>query len=96
MSALFHLDRDQNAATLQKQIREQLVNAILGGYLPLDEPLPSSRSLAKSLNVARNTIVLVYDELSADGYLVSRERSGYFVDPSILKNRMDKEESAAT
>lgn len=84
MSALFHLERDHNAATLQKQIREQLVTAILGGYLPLDEPLPSSRRLAKSLNVARNTIVLVYDELAADGYLISRERSGYFVDPSFL------------
>ena len=88
MSALFHLDRDNSAATLQQQIREQLVNAILGGYLPLDEPLPSSRGLAKSLNVARNTIVLVYDELAADGYLISKERSGYYVDPDFLAKKL--------
>ena len=87
MSALFHLNRDSNASTLQNQIREHLVNAILGGYLPTDEPLPSSRSLAKSLQVARNTIVLVYDELTADGYLISKERSGYFVDPAFLNNQ---------
>ena len=87
MSALFHLNRDSNASTLQNQIREHLVNAILGGYLPTDEPLPSSRSLAKSLQVARNTIVLVYDELTADGYLISKERSGYFVDPAFLTNQ---------
>lgn len=87
MSALFHLNRDSNASTLQNQIREHLVNAILGGYLPADEPLPSSRSLAKSLQVARNTIVLVYDELTADGYLISKERSGYFVDPAFLNNQ---------
>ncbi|MEH6627718.1 MAG: PLP-dependent aminotransferase family protein, partial [Motiliproteus sp.] len=92
MSALFHLDRDQNASTLQKQIREQLVSAILGGFLPLDEPLPSSRSLAKSLNVARNTIVLVYDELSADGYLISKERSGYFVDANFLAGRLKQDQ----
>ena len=96
MSALFHLDRDSHAATLQKQIREQLVTAILGGFLPLDEPLPSSRRLAKSLNVARNTIVLVYDELAADGYLISRERSGYFVDPSFLPDMAENEHNDAT
>ncbi|MEH6579018.1 MAG: PLP-dependent aminotransferase family protein [Amphritea sp.] len=91
MSTLFHLKRDNNAATLQNQIREQLVNAILGGYLPLDEPLPSSRTLAKTLNVARNTIVLVYDELAADGYLTSVERSGYFVDPRFLPDQFEKQ-----
>ncbi|WP_417227186.1 PLP-dependent aminotransferase family protein [Amphritea sp.] len=95
MSALFHLDRDNNAATLQKQIREQLVTAILGGFLPLDEALPSSRRLAKSLNVARNTIVLVYDELAADGYLITRERSGYFIDPRFLPDMAKNETSDA-
>ena len=88
MPALFHLVRD-NSSTLQNQIREQLVSAILGGYLPLDEPLPSSRSLAKRLNVARNTIVLVYEELAADGYLISKERSGYFIDPEFLADHLD-------
>lgn len=91
MSALFHLDRENSTSTLQNQIREHLVNAILGGYLPTDEPLPSSRSLAKSLQVARNTIVLVYDELTADGYLVSKERSGYYVDPAFLKRHAQEQ-----
>lgn len=92
MPVLFHLVRD-NSSTLQSQIREQLVNAILGGYIPLNEPLPSSRSLAKRLNVARNTIVLVYEELAADGYLISKERSGYFVSPDFLADRVEKAES---
>lgn len=96
MSTLFHLERDNTTATLQQQIREQLVNAILGGYLPLDEPLPSSRGLAKSLKVARNTIVLVYDELAADGYLISKERSGYFVDPAFLANGLTEQQPTAT
>lgn len=91
MSALFHLDRNDREHTLQQQIREQLVNAILGGYLPLEEPLPSSRRLAKTLNVARNTIVLVYDELTADGYLVSRERSGYYVNAEFLQKSMESD-----
>jgi GntR family transcriptional regulator/MocR family aminotransferase len=38
--------------------------------------LPSSRKLAQQLNVARNTVVAAYQQLIADGYLVSRQRSG--------------------
>jgi GntR family transcriptional regulator/MocR family aminotransferase len=94
MPALFHLVRD-NSATLQNQIREQLVSAILGGYMPINEPLPSSRSLAKRLNVARNTIVLVYEELAADGYLITRERSGYYIDPEFLADHLDNDPGTA-
>ncbi|MFD1007433.1 MocR-like pyridoxine biosynthesis transcription factor PdxR [Oceanisphaera ostreae] len=92
MSALFHLDRD-GQATLQQQVREHLVSAILGGFLLSDKPLPSCRSLAKNLNVARNTIVLVYDELVSDGYLISSERRGYYVNDQFsghnLKSNRD-------
>ncbi|MEH6445938.1 MAG: PLP-dependent aminotransferase family protein [Oceanospirillaceae bacterium] len=83
MSTLFHLNRNNKTSTLQQQIRGQLVDAILGDYFPEDKPLPSSRSLAKSLKVARNTIVLVYEELAADGYLISKQRCGYFIDPNF-------------
>ncbi|MFP2768495.1 PLP-dependent aminotransferase family protein [Oceanisphaera sp. KMM 10153] len=88
MSALFHLDRGSQA-TLQQQVREHLVSAILGGFLPPNKPLPSCRSLAKNLNVARNTIVLVYDELVSDGYLISRERSGYYVNAQFAGGHLD-------
>jgi GntR family transcriptional regulator / MocR family aminotransferase len=88
MSALFHLNRDSQA-TLQQQVREHLVSAILGGFLPPNKPLPSCRSLAKNLNVARNTIVLVYDELVSDGYLTSRERSGYYVNAQFAGGNLE-------
>lgn len=77
---LFQLDRDSEYS-LQKQIVEQIVAAIAGSHIPLDTPLPSSRLLAEQLKVARNTVTLAYNRLCDDGYLVSRERSGYFVDP---------------
>jgi GntR family transcriptional regulator/MocR family aminotransferase len=93
MPALFQLERNLRHSTLQQQIRVQLVDAILGGYIPLDEPLPSSRGLAKSLKVARNTIVLVYDELAADGYLISKERSGYYIDPQFVSKKISTTKS---
>lgn len=69
---------------LQEQIRRTLVAAILDGHLPAGTPVPSSRWLADSLDVARNTVVLAYQQLVDSGYLVSRERSGHYVNPDIL------------
>lgn len=75
---LVHLKRNESAS-LQTQIREALVSAILDGQLAREEPVPSTRKMAKSLGVSRNTVVLAYQALLDDGYLSARERSGYFV-----------------
>lgn len=75
---LVHLKRDEHAS-LQTQIREALVGAILDGQLARDEAIPSTRKMAKSLGVSRNTVVLAYQALLDDGYLAARERSGYYV-----------------
>jgi len=72
-------------ASLQDQIRQMLVAAILDGQLPPDVALPSSRELADQLGVARNTVVLAYQMLVEEGYLISRERSGHFVHPEMLR-----------
>lgn len=88
---LFHLDADL-PASLQQQLREQIARAILDGHVPLDEALPSSRKLARELHIARNTVMLAYEQLLDDGYLIARSRSGYFVNPEILKGRVEKPE----
>ncbi len=75
---LFHLDPD-NTKTLQSQIRELMVTAILDGYIPAGEKVPSPRKLSQELKVARNTVMEAYSHLVDDGYLEARERSGYFV-----------------
>jgi GntR family transcriptional regulator / MocR family aminotransferase len=64
---------------LQAQIRELLVSAIAEGYFPPGAAVPSSRELSERLGVARNTVVLVYQQLVDEGLLESRERSGCFV-----------------
>jgi GntR family transcriptional regulator / MocR family aminotransferase len=80
---LIHLRRGEYAS-LQTQIREALVSAILDRNLDQSEPIPSTRKMAKSLGVSRNTVVLAYQGLLDDGYLVARERSGYFVSDKAL------------
>jgi GntR family transcriptional regulator/MocR family aminotransferase len=84
---LFQLSPERDL-TLQAQLREGLVAAILDGHIPPDSPLPSSRELSKKLRIARNTVVLAYQHLISEGYLISRERSGYFVNPNILEGRV--------
>lgn len=86
MLQLFHLSPEK-ALSLQQQLREQIARAILNGNMPLEKPLPSSRKLAKQLNIARNTVVLTYEHLLDDGYLLARERSGYYVNPAILSRK---------
>jgi GntR family transcriptional regulator/MocR family aminotransferase len=74
--------------SLQGRIREMLVGAILDGQLPAGVPLPSSREMAEQLGVARNTVVLAYQQLADEGYLISRERSGHFVNAGMLAGRL--------
>jgi GntR family transcriptional regulator / MocR family aminotransferase len=83
---LVHIRRN-DYASLQTQIREALVGAILDGQLTRDEPIPSTRKMARSLGVSRNTVVLAYQALLDDGYLAARERSGYYVADKAFKPR---------
>ncbi len=84
---LFHLD-PKPGATLQTQLRQMLVAAIREGQLPPGSPLPSCRRLAETLEIARNTVALAYQDLVEEGFLVSRQRSGYFVSQEIDPARL--------
>lgn len=61
----------------------QVTNGIIGhirrGTLKPETALPSSRVLAKSLNVHRKTIVAAYDELYAQSWVDVYPRKGIFV-----------------
>ena len=78
--------RHDKPRTLQLQIRQQLINAITEGLIRPNDSLPSSRILAKDLNVARNTIIAAYKELEFDGYITAKERQGYFVNKKLYAN----------
>ena len=50
---------------------------ILCGRLTAGSRLPSRRSLAEHLKVSAVTVESAYAQLAAEGYIVSREKSGY-------------------
>ncbi len=68
----------------QKQAKYLLIaqafrDAIKNGQLAPKETLPSARKLALQLSVNRHTVMAAMAELVAQGWLESRERSGYRV-----------------
>ncbi len=89
---LIYLD-PESSLNLQAQIRQKLVDAIMLGTFPEGRRLPSSRKLAEQLGVARNTVVLAYQQLVDEGYLISRERSGLYVNEKIRADRVGFEGS---
>ena len=52
---------------------------ILSGNLKQNEKMPSKRSLAEHLGISLITVENAYQMLKDEGYIESRERSGYFV-----------------
>lgn len=72
-----------NRKDLSGQVYRQFRDAILDGRLRARDPLPSSRNLAKQLRLSRNTVLLAYDRLRAEGFLTSTVGAGTFVAPGI-------------
>ncbi len=92
--AIIYLDPD-SPLNLQSQIRQKLAEAILNESFPRGRRLPSSRKLADQLKVARNTVVLAYQQLIDEGYLISRERSGLYVNEALFEGRVTHTEEDA-
>jgi len=64
---------------LYLQLYRSLRAAILNGKLASGARLPSTRALAAELRVARITVMLCFEQLLAEGYVVSRTGSGTYV-----------------
>src|SRR5580704_9694252 len=65
--------------SLQAELSAQLKKMIQRGELRAGERLPSSRELAATLHISRNTVIAAYDLLMSEGYLESEQRSGVYV-----------------
>src|SRR3954447_24322480 len=89
---------DRTGIPLALQIQEQLRAAIREGRLLAGERLPSTRRFAEHLGVSRGTVVEVYEQLVAEGYVDSAVGSGTRVAriPGVgHRDRTDAPSSAA-
>ena len=64
---------------LYEQIYDYIRKEIRQGTLEVEERLPSTRALARYLEVSRSTVELAYEQLLSEGYIEARPCSGYFL-----------------
>lgn len=64
---------------LYSQLYQYFKTEIEKSVLQKNTHLPSIRYLADTLNVSRTTVQMAYQQLHAEGYIKSKERSGYYV-----------------
>jgi GntR family transcriptional regulator/MocR family aminotransferase len=68
LPGMLHLVRD-GGETLTRQLTDQLRGLITKGRLAPGQRLPSSRELAQSLGLSRNTASFAIEQLAAEGYV---------------------------
>jgi GntR family transcriptional regulator/MocR family aminotransferase len=86
---LLHSSQRANPS-LQSTLRMNLAQAMLDGRVPGGTRLPSTRTMASFLKVARITVALAYEALEAQGFLMVHSRSGHYV----RENFQDKQKIA--
>jgi GntR family transcriptional regulator / MocR family aminotransferase len=72
-----------DSAPLYRQVYSMIRTAVLDGRLRSGQRLPSTRRLAEELGVSRLPILIAFEQLLLEGYLVGRVGAGTYVSPSI-------------
>ena len=73
--------------SIKKQLYNSLTTLIHEGTLSTGDKLPSTRTLATQLNIARNSVIEIYEQLVAEGYAVSKTGQGTYIDDVITMTK---------
>jgi len=68
---------------LYQQLYRAVRSSILSGGIARGSRLPVTRSLARELGISRNVVLIAYEQLIAEGYLVGRVGSGTYVNAEL-------------
>jgi GntR family transcriptional regulator / MocR family aminotransferase len=81
---------------LFRQVYLGLRQAILSGTLHANDRLPSTRDLAEQLSISRTVVLLAYDQLLAEGFIIGHRGSGTFVSEGLSVNAAPRNRKSAT
>jgi GntR family transcriptional regulator len=84
---LFIRIETSSGVPITRQIADQIRSHSVSGALAPGDRLPSVRQLAKELLVNQNTILRVYERLTAEGLLERRQGDGTYVSDSLPRGR---------
>jgi|SRR5665648_22549 len=79
MDALTFTFKQDGNIPLYHQLYEFIKMEIQMGRISHNEKLPSKRKLSAHLNISQNTIQTAYSQLIEEGYIISIEKSGFYV-----------------
>ncbi len=63
---------------------------IIGGKISSGSKIPSIRRCAEELQISRTTVETAYMSLAADGYIISKAQSGFYVTEFAFSKEKDK------
>ncbi|WP_276133460.1 PLP-dependent aminotransferase family protein [Polluticoccus soli] len=75
--------RNATEQPVYMQLRDAFRELIANGTLQSDNKMPSSRMLSEHFAIHRQTVVAAMEELVAEGWLVSKQRKGLFVNDKL-------------
>ena len=87
LTELHRADSPQQKAPLNRRLYHTLRGTILAGKLTAGTRLPSTRDLARDLDLSRNTVMSAIGQLAAEGYLTAQQGSGTFVSATLPDQR---------
>ncbi|WP_231571150.1 MocR-like pyridoxine biosynthesis transcription factor PdxR [Gordoniibacillus kamchatkensis] len=76
----------RSGASITSQLCSQIRSKIQTGELAEGTRLPPTRKLAQEYGIARNVVIDVYEQLTAEGYLIGQIGSGTYVAGGIASN----------
>lgn len=79
---MFNINRNISLPIYQ-QLYENIKQNIINDVMRRDEKLPSKRQLSNYLSVSQTTIEHAYQLLSDEGYIYSKNRSGYYINDIV-------------
>ncbi|MCL5767546.1 PLP-dependent aminotransferase family protein [Acinetobacter sp. ANC5681] len=80
---------EREEKTIFLKLANQIIQEILSGRLRQGTRLQGSRTLADELGINRKTVQSVYEDLEAQGWLVSKPRQGTFVSEHLPDLKLD-------
>jgi GntR family transcriptional regulator len=87
LSAMFIRIESSSGVPIVRQVADQIRGHCAGGTLAPGDLLPSVRQLARDLAVNQNTILRVYERLTAEGLLERRHGDGTYVAETLPRGR---------
>ena len=69
------MEKEKRYLKVYEQVREDIIN----GRFPVGSKLPSKRVMAEAMGISVITIEHAYELLAEEGYIVPRQKSGYYV-----------------